>query len=50
MYEKKSKSNRSVSIEGSDIEKIKIRVRAYKKVNGISVYGSWSNTRSKKCW
>ena len=37
-------------IEGSDIEKIKIRVRAYKKVNGISVYGSWSNTRSKKCW
>ena len=50
MYEKKSKSNRSVSIEGSDIEKIKIKVRAYKKVNGISVYGSWSNTRSKKCW
>ena len=50
MYEKKSKSNRSVSIEGSDIEKIKIRVRAYKKVNGISVYGSWSNVRSKKCW
>ena len=50
MYEKKSKSNRSVSIEGSDIEKIKIRVRAYKKINGISVYGSWSNTRSKKCW
>lgn len=50
MYEKKSKSNRSVSIEGSDIEKIKIRVRAYKKVNGISVYGPWSNTRSKKCW
>ena len=50
MYVKRSTSHRSASVEGSDIEKIKIRVRAYKKVNVISVYGSWSNTRSKKCW
>ena len=50
MYVKRSTSHRSASVEGSDIEKVKFKVRAYKKVNGISVYGSWSNVRSKKCW
>lgn len=50
MYVKRSTSHRSASVEGSDIEKVKFKVRAYKIVNGISVYGSWSNTRSKKCW
>ena len=50
MYVKRSTSHRSASVEGSDIEKVKFKVRAYKKVNGISVYGPWSNTRSKKCW
>ena len=47
MYVKRSTSHRSASVEGSDIEKVKFKVRAYKKVNGKKIYGPFTAVKKR---